>query len=139
MALSVRKKKTTRYELSGSLEASKLFPKLLAGSDDELEIEGHIESEYDDGWDYDYLDSMDDEVCEFTGRAVAHFHDAALAAAKALLTTPGLTLLHRDFKEDEEDVLEEAATKLGINVPWGDMSWRRKQRRIAEAGAACAA
>jgi hypothetical protein len=125
MSLCVTERQQTEqwYELSGCLEASELFPKLLAGSNDVLEVEDVIETPHDtdsgryDGFEQDQCE-MEDEVAEFTQTAIAQFHDSALAAAKALLATPGQTLVHRDFEEIEEKVLEEAAMSLGIAIPW---------------------
>ncbi len=127
MALDVTERQITEtwYELTGDLEARDLFPRLLPNSDSIVEVEEDIqtESEFDDG-KYDGCPqdhcAMEDEVEEFTKSAISEFHDEALSAAKTILTVlkAGETLLHKDFECEEEDILDEAAKALGIELPW---------------------
>jgi hypothetical protein len=127
MALHVTERQTTDtwYELTGDLEACELFPTLLRDSESAKEVENEINSEHDtadgryDG--YPAPEAMEDEVAEFTKAAIAELHDEALAAAKTTLTTAlkaGETLLHKNFEDEEEGVLEEAAEVLGVAIPW---------------------
>jgi hypothetical protein len=132
MALEVYERQQTEqwYVLSGYIEAREVFPTLLPNSESVVEIEddeGEIETEHEfneggyDGCPQE-LEQMEDEVAEFTKSALMEFHDEALAAAKAMLTAlkAGETLLRANFDEDgrEEVILEEAATALGVVVPW---------------------
>jgi hypothetical protein len=130
MGLEVTERQTMQqwYELSGDLKARELFPQLLPTSEsvkDAREVDEEIRTEPEekagpyDGFSQP-LDAMQDEVDEFTKAAIAEFHDEALTAAKALLTAlkAGSTLLHKDFEEVEEEILEEAAKELGVAIPW---------------------
>jgi hypothetical protein len=129
MTLHVTERQTTEqwYELSGCIEARELFPTLLPNSESVKEIEDEdieTEHEFEEGR-YDGCpqgpEEMQDEVDEFTKSALAEFHDEALAAAKAVLTAAlqaGQTLLLKNFDEDEEVILEEAAKALDVAIPW---------------------
>jgi hypothetical protein len=113
------------YELNGYIEACEVFPRLLPNSESVAEIEEDIESEHEfnegryDGCPQED-ESMEDEVAEFTKSAISEFHDEALTAAKNILTAlkVGQTLLHGDFEDEEESIVEEAAKALGVAVPW---------------------
>jgi hypothetical protein len=127
MGLQVTERQTTRtwYELSGEVEARRVFPKLLASSRSIKEVDQEIrtEPEEDEG-KYDGFraehDAMECEIEEFTQSAIAQFHDEALAAAKGVLMAlkSGQTLLLKDFEEAEINILDEAGSTLGIAVPW---------------------
>ena len=126
MTLQVTERQSVEqwYELSGAVEAKELFPTLLPNSESLKELEDiQTEPEVSEGR-YDGCpqpdEEMENEIAEFTDSALSEFHDEALTAAKNLLTAlkAGQTLLHGDFEEQEEEILEEAATALGIALPW---------------------
>ena len=126
MALTVNEfqTKTTRYELSGDLEARELFPVLLPNSQAFKAIdedEPIVEEEGGDSEDWGPVPgvprAMRADVAEFTKSALAEFHDEALAAAKAVLQA-GQALLRKNFKEEEVVVLQEAAEALGVTILW---------------------
>jgi hypothetical protein len=124
LRVTERQKLETWYELSGDIEARDLFPTLLPTSNslveaDEIETEHDIGAGRYDGFDQpDY--EMRQEIAEFTESALVEFHSEALAAAKAALKalTAGETLLHKNFKDQEVSVLEEAAKALGVVICW---------------------
>jgi hypothetical protein len=113
------------YELSGYIKACEVFPKLLPNSESVAEVEDDIESEHEfNEGRYDGCpqgpEAMQDEFDKFTKSALSEFHDEALTAAKDLLMALKATetLLHKDFEDKEEEILEEAAKALGIALPW---------------------
>ena len=126
MSMQVIERQTTEtwYELSGDLAARDVFPRLLPDSEAIKEVEDiqtepeAAEGRYDGCPQED--DAMEDEIAEFTQSAISEFHDEALTAAKSLLAAlqAAQTLLHCDFEEVEEVILEEAAKALGVTIPW---------------------
>jgi hypothetical protein len=126
MSVQVIERQTTEtwYELTGDLAARDVFPRLLPNSEAIKEVEDiRTDPEAKDGR-YDGCpqedEAMAEEIDEFTETAISEFHDEALTAAKNILTAlkVGQKLLHGDFEDEEESIVEEAAKALGIAVPW---------------------
>lgn len=121
MALHAEQVVRQWVEVLGEVEASELFPALLPNSKSVYEVE--IDTEDDptpgkyDGFDQDVPDEIQEQA---ELEAEQEFHGEALEAAKSFLQgmAPAISILREDFEEREQEVLEEAAKLLGIDMPW---------------------
>lgn len=112
------------YEASGEVRAQSLYPTLLQESEAVYEIDLETEPWRRDG-NYDGYPGDFEDVEElfdggFEQEVLQEFHEEALEGAKQFLLNlkAESMLLHSDFTEYEEQILQEASQSLGVSIPW---------------------